>query len=189
MKNVTKQLSILLMLTFISSLAYSQVSSEYDKSVNFENYKTFAFAPWQAGSDKVLNSIDKNTIQTSITSDLAARGITKVDSADGPALYVTIYIVIKNEQSTTAYTTFNGGLGMGYGVGWGYGMGSATTNYQTDDYQEGTAVLDFYDFKTKKLLWQGTIQGVVKSESKRDKTIPRKVNELMERYPVNPIKN
>jgi hypothetical protein len=189
MKKLTKQVSILLILTFFTGLTYAQVSSEYDKSVDFSEYKTFTFAPWQAGSDKVLNDIDKNTIQTSLTSELAARGITKEDSTAGPALYVTIYIVIKNEQSTTAYTTFNGGLGMGYGVGWGYGMGAASTTYSEDDYQEGTAVLDFYDFKTKKLLWQGTIQGVVKSESKRDKTIPKKVSELMERYPVNPTKN
>lgn len=52
------------MLTFFSSLSYSQISSEYDKSVDFSNYKTFTFAPWQAGSDKVLNDIDKNTLET-----------------------------------------------------------------------------------------------------------------------------
>jgi hypothetical protein len=185
-----KTLSILLFTLLTANMTYAQVSAEYDKSVDFSNYKTFAFAPWQEGADKILNTIDQSTLQNAITSQLAERGITQVTGDETPALYVTIYIVIKNETSTTAYTTFNGGLGMGYGVGWGYGMGSATTTYSEDDYQVGTSVLDFYDYNTKKLLWQGVCQGTIEqNEGKRSKTIPRKVSEVMAKYPVQPINN
>ena len=187
MKNYIRITSLLVMLVF-SQYAFSQISADYDKSVDFSKYKTYTFAPWQKGSDQVVNQIDQGTIMTAFKSELGSRGLSMVDSSAGPDLIITFYVVIKNETSTTAYTQYNGGLGLGYGAAWGYGMGSATTTYSEDDYQEGTFVVDFYDAKTKKLLWQGTIQGVVKKASKRGKTIPKKVSQLMNKYPVDPVK-
>jgi hypothetical protein len=106
---------------------------------------------------------------------------------------ITLFITIKDKTSTTAYTNFNGGFGYGRGFGYGYGMGgmgmgSASTTVSENDYQEGTIVIDFYDEKSKDLLFQGTLQSVVKKGDKREKTIPKEIAKLMKKYPVKPMK-
>ena len=126
--------------------------------------------------------------------ELTIRGMTYDES--NPDVGITLYIVIENKTSTTAYTNYNGGMGYGMGRygGWGYGgmgmgMGSATTTYSENDYQQGTTVIDFYDEGTKKLVFQGVFsKKVTENPKKRDKTIPKNVKKLMAKYPVKPIK-
>ena len=133
-------------------------------------------------------------ILESFKAEFTARGMTYKES-DADAI-VTLYIVIDNKTSTTAYTDFNGGMGMGYGYGagfarpaWGWGMGSATTTYSEEDYQVGTFVVDVYDTKSKKLIWQGVSQKTInENASKRAKTIPKGVTKIMKNYPVKPAK-
>jgi hypothetical protein len=181
-------------LLFVFALSFSAtaqtVTYDYDKDTDFTQFKTFSFGGWQDGSDKVINDIDKKRLLQSFKSEFVERGM-QYELADAD-VYITLYIVVKNETSTTAYTNYQGmgGYGMGYGYGmgirpgWGWGMGSATTTYSEDDYQEGTLVVDVYDTKTKKLVWQASGQQVVKSAQKRSKSIPKAVTKIMKKYPV-----
>ena len=172
----------------VHSTAFSQVNSDYDKSVDFTKYKTFSFLGWQKESGKQLNDLDKQRLRDAFKSEFAQRDMTIVtDNADA---LVTLYLVVDDKTSTTAYTDYTGGLGMVRGVGWGMGVGgmgfgSSTTTYSEDDYKEGTFVMDIYDGTTKKLIWQATYQGIVQEKaSKRDKTIPKNVAKMMKKYPV-----
>jgi hypothetical protein len=183
-------MAIALMILFLGNLIFAQVKTDYDKTVDFSKLKTYTFKGWEKNSDQQLNDLDKKRLTDAFTAELTSRGLTQDNN--NPDLGITLYIVVENKTSTTAYTTFNGG--MGYGVGrWGWGMGagmgSATTSYSEDDYQVGTLVIDFYDESTKKLAWQGTIQSDVKSNpQKREKSIPKNVAKLMKKYPVEPAK-
>ncbi len=185
--------SMILIFLFLGSISgFSQVNADFDKSIDFTKYKTYSFAGWQKDSDKLLNDLDKTRMLDAFAAEFKSRNITYVkDNAD---MVVTLYLVIDNKTSTTAYTNYTGGVGMGaagwgWGMGAGVGMGSSTTSYSEDDYQEGTLVVDAYDGSSKKLIWQGTSQSVVqKKASKRDKTIPKKVSALMKKYPVKPLK-
>lgn len=184
MKKLVKiQLAILIAI-FFSATSFAQVTSDYDKSIDFTKYKTYAFAGWQKGSDKILNDLDKGRLQDAFKEEFSKRNMTLV--TENPDAYVTLYLVIDNKTSTTAYTDYNGGMGMGVrGAAWGWGMGSSTTTYSEDDYKEGTLVVDVYDGTTKKLAWQGTSQSTVQAKaSKREKTIPKKVSKLMAKYPI-----
>lgn len=80
--------------------------------------------------------------------------MTLVDSNGGAE--ITLYIVVEDKTSTTAYTNYVGGMNYGGRWGWGTGMGGATTSYSQDDYKQGTFVVDLYDAGTKKLVWQGS---------------------------------
>jgi len=169
---------------FFCATSHSQVTCDYDKTIDFSKYHTYFFAGWQDGSDSILNDIDQDRLQSAFKDEFSKRNMNPV--TESPDAYLTLYIVIDNDTSTNAYTDFTGGMGMGVGAaGWGWGMGSATTTYSEDDYQEGTLVADVYDGATKKLIWQGVSQSTVqKKASKRDKTIPKKVRKLMAKYPV-----
>jgi hypothetical protein len=175
----------------VNSLLFAQVKSDYDKEADFTSYKTYKFLGWEENSDQILNDIDKKRILDSFQKELTARGMTRDDSS--PDVGITLFIVVQQKTSTTAYTNYNGGMGYGYGRwgGWGagYGMGSSTTTYSEDDYLEGTVVIDFYDESTKKLVWQGILtKEVVENPAKREKSIPKAVNKLMKQYPVKPVK-
>ncbi|WP_194767735.1 DUF4136 domain-containing protein [Tamlana sp. I1] len=194
MKSRMKFLSIPFIALLLSVSAFAQVKSDYDKSIDFTKYKTYSFAGWEKDSDKILTDFDKKRITDAMKSQFDSRGLKLVQTGGDAA--VTLYIVVNNKTSTTAYTDFNGGMGYGMGRwGWGYGMGmgtgmvSATTTYNEDDYKEGTFVVDMYDEGSKKLVWQGVITSVVNEKpKKREKTIPRKIKKLMKSYPVKPIK-
>ncbi len=183
MKNNFKKSIILLTALSLAVLGTAQINSDYDKTVDFTKYKTFSFAGWQDDSDKLINDLDKARIYKSFKEEFALRGINYQETnAD---MVVSLYLVIDNKTSTTAYTNYMGGMGYGYRARWGYGMGYATTTYSENDYQVGTLVIDCYDSSSKKLMWQASSQGTIQTKaSKREKTIPKKIKKLMKKYPI-----
>jgi len=194
MKKLIKSLTVLAIGVFFYNTTNAQITYDYDRDVNFSEYKTYSFGGWQEDSGKIINDIDKKRIQQSFKSEFLQRGM-EYQLAEADAV-VTLFFVIDNKTCTTAYTNYNGGMGMGYGYGigyrpaWGWGSGYSTTTYSENDYQVGTFVVDIYDAKTKKLVWQGVSQKTIKENaSKRARTIPKGVTKLMKKYPVDIIKN
>lgn len=189
MNPLNKSMLVLLLSTIVCLTANAQVKSDYDKDVDFTQYQTYTFKGWEKNSDQILERFDKERILNAFAEELAARGLTKDDA--NPDVGITLFLVVDDKTSTTAYTTYNGGMGYGAGRwGWGMGgMGTATTNYSEDDYKEGTLVCDFYDESSKQLVWQGILTSVVQEKpQKREKTIPKNVSKLMKQYPVQPVK-
>lgn len=194
MKKIMKSLVLFSLCFLFSYTSNAQVTYDYDKEADFTQYKTYSFAGWQKDSDKIINDLDKKRIMESFKSEFTLRGM-EYDLANADCV-VTFYFVVDNKTSTTAYTNYNGPMGMGYGYGfgyrssaWGWGMGSSTTTYSENDYQVGTFVIDVYDSKSKKLVWQAVSQKTInKKTSKRAKTIPKGVKKIMKNYPVAILK-
>ena len=192
MKKLAKLTTLIAISLFVFNSGLAQVSADYDKSVDFSKYQTYSFAGWQDDSDKLLNDIDKDRMRNAFQEEFAARNM-KISNDNADAV-VTLYLVVDNKTSTTAYTNYTGGMGYGAGRGWGMGVGgmcfgSATTTYSENDYKQGTLVVDVYDASSKKLIWQGISQSTVQENaSKRDKSIPKKVSKLMKKYPIDPVK-
>ncbi len=154
MKNPIKIFTSLVVFLFAYNLSFAQVNSDYDKSTDFSKYKTYTFAGWQKNSDQLLNDLDKKRVLEAFKAEFASRNMTLV-TENGDAA-VSLYLVIDNKTSTTAYTNYTGGMGYGVGMGRGWGMGvggvglgSSTTTYSNDDYKEGTLVVDLYDATSK----------------------------------------
>lgn len=183
---IISTVNILLFLLSIC-FSYGQVRSDYDKDTDFSKYKTYTFQGWEKDSDQQLNDFDKQRITDAFKHELQIREITHEDS--NPDVGITLFVVVDERTSKTAYTNYNGGMGYGRSWGWGAGMGSSTTTYSERDYTVGTIVIDFYDEQTKELVFQGTLQTEVKEKAKqREKSIPKNVAKLMKKYPVKPVK-
>jgi hypothetical protein len=183
-------------LLFFSGCTTIKVTSDVDKTVDFTKYKTFEYYGWQKDSDKLLNDLDKRRIEQAFGQEFKKRGLQYVK--ENGDLIVTLLIVTEKKTSTTANTTMMGGGApygyyggfYGYGPGWGWGMGHATTTYSTYDYQVGTLVVDVFDAKEKKLIWEGIGQGTISDNVKnRDKNIPKAIAAIMKDYPVKPIED
>jgi len=182
----------LLAIFFMASCSSIQVMSDYDKTVDFNQYKTYSFYGWAKNSDEVLNQLDKERLEKAFADEFSKRGLKFVK--EGGDLMVSLYIVTKQKQETSATTTTMGGgpyyagRYYGYGPGWGWGAGMSTTSYHTYDYTEGTLICDVFDAKAKKLIWEGIGKGTISEDpSNRDTNIPAAVAKIMSKYPVKPV--
>jgi len=166
----------------------AQVTADFDKSVDFSVYKTYSFLGWQKDSDSLLNDFDKKRLHDAFQSEFTARGLSYVEN--GGDMNVSLFIFTQAKSDVTAYTDYTGGMGYGRaGWGMGVGMGTSTTSFSENDYTQGTLVLDCYDAKDNKLIFQGVSQKTVqKKPSKREKTIPKAVAKLMYKFPVDKVK-
>lgn len=171
-----------LLILFISASCDSvQVYSDYDKSADFKQYKTFAFM--KSGIDKVeISDLDKKRILNAIDQQLQAKGFTK---SDNPDLLVNIFTKSREEVSVNQ---FNSGWGYGWGYGWNpymmYG-GHTTVSSST----EGTLYIDLIDAKKKELIWQGEGTGTLsKNMDRKDEIVNNIVTQILAQYPPAPPK-
>jgi len=180
---------ILIAIFFIaSSCSPVKVTTDFDGNVDFSKYKTVSFIGWQENIDQLLNDFDKERFRASFIAELEKRNLEIV--ADNGDMVASFFLVIDQKTSVTAYTNYYGGSGYGYGrAGWGWGGGHASTSYTESDYLEGTAVIDFFDQKSKDLIWQGVgIKTVQENPGQRDKTIPAAITTILKDFPIKPVK-
>jgi len=154
-----------------------QVKTDYDRSTDFNQYKTYS---WQ--EIKPENSLWDARIKDAVDAQLAAKGWTQVDSGGDVAI-----VAIKTTQTQRSLQTFYDGFGGGWrwrGFG---GMGETTTTEQ--DYKEGTLVVDLYDAKTKQLIWRGSAEGTLSNNTeKNEKNLDKGVAKMFKKFPAQAAK-
>ena len=165
----------------LSSCASVQVTTDYDNSVNFDGYSSYAF--YKDGVDKVLISdLDKKRILKAIDADLSAKGLVK---SNQPDLIVNIFT-----KETTNVNVMNNNFGWGWGWGafynpwlWGPGWNNGAM-VSTD--VEGVLYVDVIDRKSKSLIWQGSGSGSLNAASpeKKEARINRFVAAILKDFPV-----
>ncbi|SCY83085.1 DUF4136 domain-containing protein [Flavobacterium caeni] len=174
MKNL-KLLPVLLVF-LLGACASVKVSSDYDKNVDFNQFKTYAF--YKNGIDKVeISDLDKKRILRSIDEAMTAKGFTK---SENPDLLVNIFTKSREQISVNQ---FNAGWGYGWGWGWNpYMWGGNTTTVSSST--EGTLYIDLIDAKKKEMIWQGQgIGTLTQNVDKKDEVIKNFVAKILEQYP------
>jgi hypothetical protein len=140
-----------------------KVTMEFDQTLDFSRYKTFAIRDGQLNSrNPALSSeLVKKQIEADIQNDLTAKGLTMVTS--GPAdLNVRYTFGAARKTEIEAYP-----------AGW-YGMG---TRYVRVPYAEGTLVIDLRDPTTRSLVWRA-----IAAEDKSDPSkIQGKINDMVKK--------
>ncbi len=193
--------SLLIVLSLLAVFTLSSCSSlkftvDKDDGIDFTKYKSYQFYGWAEESNKILSPFDQERIEQAFGAELDKRGLSfEKETGD---LIVTLYIVTEQKTKTTATTT---GMGMGMGgygyggyygygpsYGWG-GMSTAHTTYNEYDYVVGTLIIDIYDAKEKKLVWESVAKGTINEKTKgRERRIQSTAGKMMIKYPVKPAK-
>ena len=174
-------------LGFSACQSSMSVVSDFDRSVNFNEYKTFQILPWHEDLDNLVSRNSQVLIDQSIVETLTRYGYTQVEKNGD--LVVSSYVHIDEETGVTAYNNYYGPSGYGYyggfGYGYGYGYGGmSTTTYQEYSYQVGSLILDFYDQKEKKLVWQGIGTDQLSDNIKKNQNkIPSYVRQVLYDFP------
>lgn len=170
----TIRLLPLLLLFLVASCSAVRVNSDYDKKVDFAQFKTYAF--YKTGIDKVeISDLDKKRILRSIDEEMAAKGFTKSETPD-----LLININTKTEKNVNV-NQFYAGYGYGWGLGWNPYWGGSTSVYTSS---EGILTIDLIDAKKKELVWQGVGSGnLTQDTNKKDENIKCFVKKILELYP------
>jgi hypothetical protein len=151
-----------------------QVKTDYDRSANFGQYKTYS---WEQVKTKDALNVDR--VKSAVNAALAAKGWSQVDSGGDVSI-----IAIETTQSQQTLNTFYDGFGGGWG--WrrfgGGGFGEATTT--TETYKVGTLVVDLFDAKTKQLLWRGSSSDTLSNNSNKNiKNLDKGVEKMFKKFP------
>jgi hypothetical protein len=150
-------------LLFAQGARAQKITMEFDQTIDFSKYKTFAIRDGQLNSrNPALNSpLVKKQIEADIQHDLTAKGLTLVTS--GPSdLNVRYTFGAARKTEIEAYP-----------AGW-YGFG---TRYVRVPYAEGTMVIDLRDPGTRSLVWRA-----IAAEEKSDATkIQGKLNDMVKK--------
>jgi hypothetical protein len=163
----------LAMFIFLTSASFAQnVKTDYDRTVNFDQYKTYS---WEKVQTQDPLWVDR--IKSAVDADLTAKGWTQVPS-DGNISLVAIEATKTEQTLNTFYNGFGGGWRWG---GFG-GFGDATTT--TDTYQVGTLVLDMFDTQTKKLVWRGSASDTLSDKTDKNiKKLDKGVDKMLKHFP------
>src|SRR6266850_6000115 len=163
-----------MMFLFAGKSSAQQVKTDYDRSANFGQYKTYS---WE--QVKTIDTLDVDRIKNAVNVALMAKGWTQVES--GGDVSIVAMEITRNQQ--TLNTFYNG-----FGGGWGWrrfgggGLGEATTT--TETYKVGTLVVDLFDAKTKKLLWRGSSSNTLSNNSNKNiKNLDKGVEKMFKKFP------
>jgi hypothetical protein len=147
-----------------------QVKTDYDRSADFSQYKTYSWEKVQTQDPLMVARI-----KTAVNAAMTARGWTPVESG-GDVAVVAIEMTKTNRTLNTFYDGFGGGWR------WGGGFGNSTTTVNT--YKVGTLVVDLFDANTKKLVWRGSSSDTLSSKSDKNiKNLDKEAEKMFEHFP------
>ena len=146
-----------------------KITMEFDQTIDFSRYKTFAIRDGQLSSgNPALNSpLVKKQIEADIQNDLTAKGLTMVTSGVSD-LNVRYTFGAARKTEIEAYP-----------AGW-YGMG---TRYVRVPYAEGTLVIDLRDPTTRSLVWRAIAAEEKSDASKIQGKLDDMVKKSIDKYP------
>ena len=162
--------SVGIALLFGSALVAQQVKTDYDRSANFSQFKTYSWEKVQT-----QNQLWVDRIKEAVSAALTAKGLTPVESGGDIAI-----VAIEMTKSQQSLNTFYNGFGGGWR--WGGGFGDATTT--VDNYKVGTLVVDLFDAHTKTLLWRGSSSDTLSDKSDKNiKNLDKGVQKMFDHFP------
>jgi len=165
---------ILFTIGLLSSCATVDVAVDYDREVNFDNYRSYAF--YKPGIDQAtISDLDKKRILRAIDFELSQKGMMKSENPD-----VLISIFTETKERVNIYQN---NFGYAWGWGWGWG-GPGFNNVTTSTTIEGTLFIDFIDADKRELIWQGLgTDALSKNMNRKDEKIKEIVKEILLQYP------
>ncbi|HLW40875.1 MAG TPA: DUF4136 domain-containing protein [Flavobacterium sp.] len=168
-----------LALMLFASCSSVRVATDYDSSVNFSQFRTYAFM--KDGVDKInISDLDKKRILKAIDVEMTAKGYTK---SDNPDLLINLFTDAKEIVNVN---TFYGGWGYGMYRPWGWnpwmwgGPGYQSVSTST----QGILYVDVLKANNKELIWQGKGTGyLTQNQKKKDERITEFVMKVLETFP------
>ena len=158
--------------------AAQKTTYDFDKTAPFAQFRTYTM---QDGTPTKNPLIDRRIV-AAIEAQLAAKGLTRSDTA--PDVVVLFHVAYDEEKDISTYST--GPMYGGYGWGWGGGWGTTTTDVRVREILVGTLAIDIVDARKKEIAWRGLGTKEIDTKAKpekRDENITKAVEKIFKNYP------
>lgn len=163
--------------------------TDFDRSADFTQYKTFAWGRSAVDVDSPLYDSDliNDRIRETVEEEFAKRGIVK--SQRNPDFIVRYHTYTEEKKTRTGGYPYRYGYypfgfyPFAYGY-YGYPYMMAPPNIQ--EFTEGTLILDILDNGSDELVWRGSVSGNVENVGNLRKQIEKGIKAIMKKYPVSP---
>jgi len=178
-----RSLAPLILLTLAACSPYT-IKYDYDPAAPIATYRSFDWV--RPRKDRVgdapprMAGFTDARVKDAVVRELEAKGLRRETAAD-PDVLLDYFPIYQNRSYTT-----HSRVGFGTG-GRGWGMRTSVGTSQRHRYKEGTLVLQVLDFKTNKLVWEGTAEGALTGlagqPEEAQEAIARAVKDLLADFP------
>ncbi len=170
--------------------------AEERRKIDYSEFKTFGWMPEGVIAASHLTPIDSqihSLIVSAVNRELEQKGMKEVPTLDQADLVIVYTLDIQQKKNVIA-----SGYGMGpqyFGAGANidrYGnVKSHPVGFGSDKdfevyYREGKLILDFYDGKTRALVWRGTGVKTIQEKAdlkQREKNITKEIGKILKDFP------
>jgi len=167
-----------------------KIETHRDEQTNFSALKTYSWlpsppspklvAPDAKGDPTLTQEVIGPHIITAVDRELAARGLTKIETGE-PDVKVVYYANLAVNMDAAQLGSY-----YQYTTGWGTLVGTYATT-STEVYERGSIVVDVVSPASNKAIWRGSAVARINRENNLDKRVAR-VNEavanMFEKFPV-----
>jgi|RhiMetdeSRZDD1v2_1073273.scaffolds.fasta_scaffold302578_3 Domain of unknown function (DUF4136) len=181
-RNITIGMRVILVLLLLAaSQSFAQkVNVDFDKDVDFSKYKTYAFTEGTPTPVTLTNQ----RIEKAIDAQLAAKGLTRVESNADLMVVFHCAVTERTQFSTRSLDGWGWGPGWGWGRGWRRWGGGGTEITEVEQIPVGTLIVDIGDSSTKRYIWRGTATKTISSKpDKNEKAIGAAMKKMFEKFP------
>lgn len=156
-----------------SPLLAANVQTDYNHHVNFSEFHSYSW-----GRVTMANPFYVLRVKDEVNKDLQARGWRLQPSGGDVTVFAKGEVVHNQQQLQTYYA----GLGGGWG-GWGRdGFGESTTTTTTQPV--GMLVIDIFNSSPKNLLWRGSSQANLSTNSQTNtKDLNKNIEKMFKNFP------
>src|SRR5450432_997950 len=155
-----------------------QTSVNSNPAAPFAKYRTYNWSP-PAASVAALSATSRSVLESSLSSGLAAKGITQ---SGNPDFIIVYHISTSDKSSVKEYNQWQYGASKvkdpaGGGSYYDYGafMGNEVKESQ---YMQGTLIVDFVDAKSRRSFWRETSIGQVSTQQANSDEIGTGVRQM-----------
>jgi hypothetical protein len=181
---------LLVALWLVACATPIRAQHDFDASAPFSRYETFAWVTEEPLIRPVAGVTEQPQpsplldplIRAAVERDLATKGYQRVPSAEQADLVVSFSVGAREKIEVDSYPAH---LGYHYGARttvWGRGWYSETRTYS-----EGTLALDFFDRKTRNVVWHGVatrrLPGRIDPDQRRA-IVDAAVDAILEEFPA-----
>ena len=145
------------------------VTYDYDKGTDFSGIKTYA---WVGGTN-LNDELNHERIVGAVNAQLAAKGLTQVDSSKSPDVLVVYRVGFEHDIAVN-------------GSGYRYHGRGGPSSARVERVVTGTLALGMIDAKTRQVVWRATASRDVDADAgpeKREKNINKAVEKMFKHYP------
>ena len=184
-----KSLIVFATIGLLLSGCASTAHIEKDESVNFGNYKTFAWIDDSNDSNAKTNELQKANLQKAVSAELAKSGWR--EDKKRPDVILKHDILVEKTIKESSNPVYSRGFTRRYYNPYTRRFNyiyypSQFMGYDNDQYEtrEGTLTITMIDAKTDKTIWQGWTTDEVDSKNLTSKEIQNSVKNIFRKFDV-----